>query len=49
MTSLLCNLSYVAGEAENAAQGAGLFNGNYGAIGQLVFTPSSRLTLGITF
>jgi Carbohydrate-selective porin, OprB family/S-layer homology domain len=42
-------LSYVAGEAQTASQGAGLFNGNYGAIGQLVFTPSSRLTLGFTY
>jgi hypothetical protein len=42
-------LGYLSGEAERADIGAGLFNGNYGAIGQLTLTPSRRLTLGLTY
>jgi Carbohydrate-selective porin, OprB family/S-layer homology domain len=42
-------LGYLSGEAERSDIGAGLFNGNYGAIGQLTLTPSRRLTLGLTY
>ena len=44
-------LGYLAGEAERSDVGAGLFNGNYGAIGQLTLTPftNNRLTLGLTY
>ncbi|MBW4516463.1 MAG: iron uptake porin [Timaviella obliquedivisa GSE-PSE-MK23-08B] len=42
-------LGYLAGEAERSGSGAGLFNGNYGAIGQLTLTPFNRLTLGLTY
>jgi hypothetical protein len=42
-------LGYLSGEAETAGIGSGLFNGNYGAIGQLTLTPSSRLTLALTY
>jgi Carbohydrate-selective porin, OprB family/S-layer homology domain len=42
-------LGYLSGEAERNDIGAGLFNGNYGAIGQLTLTPSRRLTLGFTY
>jgi len=46
---LALQVGYLAGEAERSENGAGLFNGNYGAIGQLNFTPSSRLTLAFTY
>ncbi|MCU0567373.1 MAG: iron uptake porin [Oculatellaceae cyanobacterium Prado106] len=46
---LALNLGYLSGEAERSATGAGLFNGNYGAIGQLTFTPSRQLSLGLTY
>jgi hypothetical protein len=42
-------LGYSAGEGSNPAAGSGLFNGNYGAIAQLSFTPGDRLALGLTY
>lgn len=35
--------------ASDPSNGSGLFNGPYSAIGQLVFKPSDRLKLGLTF
>ncbi len=43
------SLGYLAGDASNPEAGAGLFNGSYGALAQLVFKPSERLSLGLTY
>ncbi len=37
------------GVASNPINGNGLFNGNYAALGQLVFQPSPALSLGFTY
>jgi hypothetical protein len=43
-------LAYLAGEASNPSAGAGLFNGNYGALGQLTFRNLfNRLDLAFTY
>ena len=42
------DFGYLAGEANNPNSGAGLFNGDYGAIAQLTLTPDSRFGLGLT-
>lgn len=42
-------LAYLAGEAGNSSLGSGLFNGDYGALGQIVFTPLKELTLAFTY
>jgi len=47
--ALRFDFGYLAGEANNPNSGTGLFNGDYGAIGQLTFTPSDRLALGLTY
>lgn len=43
------DFGYLAGEANNPNSGAGLFNGDYGAIAQLTLTPDSRFGLGLTY
>ena len=43
------SLGYLASDAANPSRGAGLFNGPYGAIAQLTFTPSDRLAIGLTY
>ncbi|MBE9224497.1 carbohydrate porin [Phormidium sp. LEGE 05292] len=43
------DFGYLAGEADNPTSGRGLFNGDYGAIGQLTFNPSDRFALGLTY
>ncbi|HLO52309.1 MAG TPA: iron uptake porin [Kamptonema sp.] len=43
------SLGYLASDAANPRRGAGLFNGPYGAIAQLTFTPSDRLAVGLTY
>ncbi|BAZ44274.1 S-layer OprB family carbohydrate-selective porin [Chondrocystis sp. NIES-4102] len=40
---------YLAPDAANPNQANGLFNGAYSALGQLVFKPSDRLKLGLTY
>ena len=40
---------YLAGEASDPEDGAGLFNGSYSAIGQLTITPFERLTVALTY
>ncbi|BAU14726.1 carbohydrate-selective porin OprB [Leptolyngbya sp. NIES-3755] len=35
--------------ANNPAAGGGLFNGSYGALAQLTFTPSNALQIGLTY
>ncbi|MGB5714806.1 MAG: iron uptake porin [Waterburya sp.] len=40
---------YLAGEANDPSDGNGLFNGSYSAIGQLLFTPSDRLDIALTY
>ncbi|AKG21502.1 iron uptake porin [Calothrix sp. 336/3] len=43
------SLAYLASEANNPQQKSGLFDGPYGALAQLTFTPSDRLTIGLTY
>ncbi|NEP45908.1 MAG: carbohydrate porin, partial [Okeania sp. SIO2H7] len=43
------SFGYIAKGAENPSQGAGLFDGNYSAMGQVVFSPSDTIDLGLTY
>ncbi|MGB3264917.1 MAG: iron uptake porin [Microcoleus sp.] len=43
------SLGYLAGDAANPARGSGLFNGSYGALAQLTFTPSESFAVGLTY
>ena len=43
------DFGYAAGEAPDAEEGEGFFNGNYGVIGQLTLTPGDRLAMGLTY
>jgi hypothetical protein len=40
---------YLAGEASDPNQGAGLFNGSYSALGQLTITPFEKLNIALTY
>ena len=40
---------YLAGEANDPSDSAGLFDGSYSAIGQLTITPFERLTVALTY
>lgn len=40
---------YLANDASSPLQGAGLFNGPYGAIAQLTLRPSEKFTVGLTY
>ena len=40
---------YLAGEASDPEEGAGLFNGSYSALGQLTITPIERLKVALTY
>ncbi|NJN48749.1 MAG: iron uptake porin [Alkalinema sp. RL_2_19] len=46
---LTLSLGYLAADAANPADKAGLFDGAYGAIAQLTFKPSEQLTIGATY
>lgn len=43
------SLGYLANNLNQPENGRGLFNGPYGAIGQLLFKPSDRFNLGLTY
>jgi len=43
------SLSYLANTAADPTQGNGLFNGSYGAIAQLVYSPTPRLDLALSY
>lgn len=47
--ALELSLGYLASDAANPGEDAGLFNGPYGAIAQLTFKPFDKLTLGLTY
>ena len=40
---------YLAGEASDPEDGAGLFNGSYSALGQLTITPFEKLGIALTY
>ena len=40
---------YLAGEASDPSDGSGLFGGSFNAIGQLLFTPTERLDIALTY
>ncbi len=42
-------LSYLGSEASNSTDGAGVFNGNYAALGQLNFNVGDRISLAATY
>ncbi|MCP2730389.1 iron uptake porin [Limnofasciculus baicalensis] len=43
------SVAYLAGDASNPNSGAGLFNGAYGGLAQVVYQPSDRTTLSLTY
>ena len=43
------SLGYLAGDASNPAEGSGLFDGPYSALGQLVVSPIEGLDIGLTY
>ncbi|MEG4582192.1 iron uptake porin [Microcoleus sp. MON1_C5] len=43
------SLGYLAGNAADPTRGNGLFNGSYGGLAQLTFTPSDSIALGLTY
>ena len=43
------SLGYLAAEGNDPAESSGLFNGPYAAIGQVLFKPSDRIKLGLTY
>lgn len=43
------SLGYLAGDADNPESGNGLFNGSYGALAQVLFKPSDRASIGLTY
>jgi hypothetical protein len=43
------SLGYLAGNPADPTRGNGLFNGSYGALAQLTFTPNDRMALGLTY
>jgi BMFP domain-containing protein YqiC len=43
------SVGYLAPTAEDPAEGLGLFDGSYGAIGQVAFRPSDNFSLGLTY
>jgi hypothetical protein len=43
------SLGYLASEAEDPSSGSGLFNGPYGAMAQLLITPTEKFELGFTY
>ncbi|MBD1929739.1 iron uptake porin [Trichocoleus sp. FACHB-90] len=43
------SLGYLAGDADNPAAGGGLFNSSYGALAQVLFKPSDRASIGLTY
>lgn len=47
--ALELSLGYLAPEANDPSEGAGLFDGAYGAIAQVTFKPFEPLTLGLTY
>ncbi|XHR85469.1 MAG: iron uptake porin [Gloeotrichia echinulata GP01] len=47
--NLSLNLGYLAGSANNPGTNSGLFNGSYGALAQLNFQPTDRITVGLTY
>lgn len=47
--ALSFDFGYLAGFANNPNSGSGLFNGDYGAIGQLTITPGDRFAVGLTY
>ena len=42
-------LSYLANTAADSTEGNGLFNGSYGALAQLTYSPSSELDLALSY
>jgi hypothetical protein len=43
------SLGYLASEANDPVEGSGLFEGAYSALAQLVFKPSDRFNIGLTY
>jgi Carbohydrate-selective porin, OprB family/S-layer homology domain len=46
---LSLSLGYLAGESNNPAPKSGLTDGAYGALAQLTFKPSDRISVGLTY
>jgi len=48
-SSLELSVGYQASEASDPSNGSGLFDGPYSALAQLVFKPTERINLGLTY
>jgi BMFP domain-containing protein YqiC len=46
---LIISAGYTAGEAEDPGEGAGVFNGDYAAIGQVTFSPFDALSVAAVY
>jgi hypothetical protein len=46
---LALGLGYLTASPNDPSQGSGLFNGSYGALAQLTFKPSDRISIGLTY
>lgn len=46
---LSASVGYLAPTAEDPAEGLGLFDGSYGALGQVAFRPSDNFSIGLTY
>ncbi len=47
--TLELSLGYLVGDAGSPGDDGGLFNGSYGAMAQLLYKPSSRFQIGLTY
>ena len=47
--SISLSAGYFGGDSSNPAEGAGLFNGEYSALGQITWTPTDKLQLAATY
>ena len=47
--SITLSAGYFGGDSSNPAEGAGLFNGEYSALGQVTWTPFDRLQVAATY
>lgn len=47
--ALALSLAYLGSSPNDPSAGNGIFNGPYGALAQLTFQPSDRLTVGLTY
>ncbi|RQH36717.1 hypothetical protein D5R40_13645 [Okeania hirsuta] len=47
--TFLLEIAYLSGEPEDPNEGAGIFNGDYSALGQLIIQPNPNLSFGLGY